>query len=302
MTEYRALDMLIKQHPPTVDGKKPFWRPRPADCHREVREPSWRWSMAVPDDVESLVVLDVNAAFLAAASSVEVAHGQLVHTGPTVFDRRRPGYWLIDLPAWNDPRIVHPLGHGVRPTMWVTTPTMALLAQLQDHGLLELAEPLDSWTCDTRCRLRAWTDHVKTDRATTIALGLDRDATAERQLAATERLDVIKQGYSVAVTLMGNETGSAIYRPDWAQHIRAQHAATMWRRMWGLVQAQMPVYASGTVDEIVIDHRDATACWKSGQTPGHHPPVKIDQHTRALGTVKVKDVLTRDSTDWPTTT
>ena len=40
----------------------------------------------------------------------------------------------------------------------------------------------------------------------------------------------VKTGYSQAVTLMAMIKKSLCFRPDWAQHIRAQHAANMWRR------------------------------------------------------------------------
>lgn len=286
MSAYRALDMLIKQHPPKVAGRAPYWRPEAPKVHREVRTPAWNWRVTVPDDVEALAVLDVNAAYLAAMSSVEVAHGKLTHTGAITFDRRRPGYWQITVPTWNHPTIMSPVGSGQQDLMWVTTPTLALLTTLEEHGLLVTDTPHDSYTSDTRCRLRAWTDHVKTDRAAALAAG------------DTAQYEDIKQGYSSALTILGNEIGSAAFRPDWSQHGRAQHAATMWRTGYRLTCAGIPVYAARTVDELVIRYDDAVQIWRDQQA-GLTTPVKIDQEGRTLGTVKVKAVLRRGDEGWP---
>lgn len=287
MSGYRALDMLIKQHAPEVKGRKPYLRPPVPKVYREVWVPAWNWHLPIPDGVERLAVLDVNAAYLAAASSVEVAHGQLTHTAARVFDRRSPGYWLIRPPAWNDSRLMHPLGTRKLPgLLWVTTPTITLLADLEHEGFLELGSIIDSYTSEERCRLRAWTDHVKADRAEAIDAG------------NTDRLAEIKQGYSSAVTILGNEVGCAAFRPDWSQHIRAQHAATMWRRAWAIVRTGTPVYGAGTVDELVIDHTTARQFW-AARDHRPAPPIRIDQTGITLGTVKVKDVIARGDEGWP---
>ena len=286
-TGYRALDMLIKQHPPQLKGRPPYWRPIPPAIYAQVRTPAWNWRRPVPTTIDKLAVLDANAAYLAAASSVDVGHGKLEGTGAIQFNRRRPGYWLINPPAWNDDQMFSPLGSAVLPEeTWVTTPTMTLLTELQERGRLQLGPVLDSYTTDQQCRLRTWTDHVKTDRARAM---IAHDVNAE---------EAIKQGYSSAVTMLAKDEGSKAFRPDWAQHIRAQHAATMWRRADALPGFRVEVYAARTIDELVISYDDARRLW-SAEQHGKTPPVRIDQTRMALGTVKVKAVLTRGEAGWP---
>lgn len=276
---YRALDMLHKAHAPSVKGRGPYWRPPAPDCVPAVRVPAWTWHAPIPADVARVAVLDANAAYLAAASSVEVALGALEHAeGPRPFDRHRPGFWLVSLPTWQHDGIMPPWGTGrVAGDWWLPTPTVDLLEQLAEDGWCARVEIHDAWTSSTPCRLRAWAMRIRDDRARAMATG------------NTELVAAIKLGYSQAVTMLGTEQGSKIYRPDWSTAIRAQHAASMWRSAWKALQTGAPLLAAGTVDELAYDRERVVDWWRDTER-GQHTPIRIDVTGQQLGTFKVKEV------------
>lgn len=300
---YRALDRLLDTTPPLLKGRRPFWRPNPAPVTKDVREPMWNWSLPLvetepviaPDgtkvqcwspappgnaalfSTDTVMTLDCNAAFLAAASTVEVAHGKLDRTKSIAFDPKRPGYWDIEIFPWQVPSIWSPLGTAQAPKRaWLTTPTVALLAQLVEAGYWPEIHVYDSWTASTKCRLRAWTDLISGHRREAL---IDGD---------TERYEEIKLGYSQAVTTMGLDKKSLCYRPDWSQHIRAQHAANMWRKAWKAASYGCPVLASGTVDEVAVTLQ-GLQIMEEERLKGHRTPIRLDQSGHSLGSFKVKD-------------
>lgn len=303
---YRALDLLIDQTPPLLKGRRPFWRPSPAPVWKDVREPSWSWSLDLVPHVDqsspgacrwglagghghllaeddTVITLDATAAYVTAASSVDVAHGALEHTGRRDFDPKRPGYWLIDAHPWQGSWMWSPLGTAKHPErVWVTTPTVQLLAHLTEVGYWPEVHVRDSWTSGARCRLRGWAERIMADRCA--AIGDD------------DRYVEVKTGYSQAVTLMAMDKKSLCFRPDWAQHIRAQHAANMWRRA---SQAFMygPILASGTVDEVTTTQA-AMERMEDLRAQGHRTPLPLDQTGRKLGTFTVKAVCS--AREWVT--
>jgi hypothetical protein len=205
-----------------------------------------------------------------------VAHAKLERTRDILFDPTRPGYWQIEIFPWQVPSIWSPLGTGRMPARaWLTTPTVTLLAQLADAGFWPEVNVYDSWTTGHRCRLRHWTDLVGGHRREALTTG-DTDA-----------YDQIKIGYSQAVTIMGVDRKSKIFRPDWAQHIRAQHAANMWRKAWASGSAGCPVLASGTVDELTVVARHLDTLVER-QQQGRRPPIRVDESGATLGSFKTK--------------
>lgn len=305
---YRALDHLIKVAPPKVRGREPFWRPTPAAPWKDVREPAWNFRADLTEKTplhgpataqtriwglphhqygillegDTVVTLDTNAAYLAAASSVDVAHGKLSRTKKIPFSSKLPGYWLIDVHPWTVQHIWSPLGTATLPTRaWLTTPTVTLLAQLSEAGYWPGVTVHDSWTCPTRTRLRAWTDLVADHRRAALSIG------------DTERYDEIKTGYSQAVTLMQMTHRSPCFRPDWSAHIRTQHAATMWRKAWQSWAQGCPVLASGTTDEISVP---IEALRPMTLDLDRESPIRLDESGATLGTFKVKTATL--VTDW----
>jgi len=291
--QYRALDMLHRGYAPRLGGRAPFWRPPSPDVAAQVWTPSWSWRRPVTsDDGAWLTVLDANGAYLSAAASVMVGHGALRHTGPIVFDPKRPGYWLIEAhpwPAWD--QIMSPLGGTPRrrkaATVWVTTETVQLLAQLVETGIWPDVDIIDSWTADHGVRLRAWAAAVRRDREDARDLGCAvRDPDGEC-CAPHARESAIKEGYATAVVMFGLPERSAIHRPDWMHAIRAQSAASVWRYGWRCVQGGFALVGSGHVDELVLTRSAVVRLWQMARA-GRPTPLRLDTTGRQLGCFKVK--------------
>lgn len=298
---FRALSMLEHEHTPLLRRRAPYWRPRPAPCHRDVHLPAWNW--VHPDYHDGLnmdlTVLDAIGAFVSAASSATFAHGALEHTGALADFAKLPGYYRIDSHAWSDPRIVSPLGSAQLPDkIWVAAPTVELLMQLAEDGYWPQVHISDSWTCPDKVRFREWATAVNNARAAALR---DCDAaeisgTEAEQAEADEWYEAVKLGYSVAVQLMrgpaeGNEVKSGVRRPDWHDTIHAQHAASTWRKVWKCVEAGYEPVMMGSVDEVIFPtialeeelvHPSLTA----GRATAL---LKVDNSGIQLGAFKVKE-------------
>lgn len=175
---------------------------------------------------------DVNAAYLAAMGTVEVAWGALEHTGTMVdFDPDQPnraGYWRI---VWAPgmwpyalcpPPISEAAGAGA---VWVTTPVMKLLYQagVRPHVI-------DSWTAPdgrTRRVFRPLADRLRSIRLGMVGAGvIDPDAFGR----------TLKMTWAELVGMLNREGGS-IYRPDWYDHIVDQNACNMIRKILRIHEA-----------------------------------------------------------------
>ncbi|MGM9383802.1 telomere-associated protein Tap [Streptomyces antibioticus] len=103
-------------------------------------EEAWQWTRTVDllSDEECLlpwaVGIDINTAFLAAASRLPVGLSEPVHVTAPVFDKKVPGSWLVDLSGVElDPRLPNPFTPtGLRPEgpAWYSTPTLAYAEEL----------------------------------------------------------------------------------------------------------------------------------------------------------------------------
>ena len=257
VSTYRALDMLTRTYAPKVTGRVPYWRPVPPPVTSLVVVPTWYWERKPAITEDPLCVLDANGSYLSAATSVEVAHGQLARL-----------LRAVDLPAR-----ANLLDLACR----TGYPTVQLLQHLTDEGYWPGVDVRDSWTSRTRCRLRGWSGAIAHDREKALAQG------------DTELYDRIKLGYSQAVTMMGAEGKSLLHRPDWSMAIRAQAAASCWRAAWAADLAGHSPVAMRRVDELVFPRYAVASWWSSGGTT----PVRVDTTGRRLGTFKVKGVLSR---------
>lgn len=290
---YRALDMLTDTYAPKVKGRPPFWRPRAAPCADQVRVPAWSWTRPDLDPEAELVTLDVNAAYLAALSSATFAHGALVQDRAP--DGRAPGYYLVDVHPWQDPRMPSPLGlqpaDGTR--VWIAHPTLEVLQALteSEEGYWPEVRIHDAWTSPTSCRLRNWTTVIRNDRAAAVRA---RTAAAGRgdeaaYADADADYEAIKLGYSQAVQLMrgpqeGEKTKSSVHRPDWYATVHAQHAANMWRRAWNTVHIGHGPAWMGATDSIQWTADDLHAIRVRCA-----PMLKIDLTRESIGTLKIRD-------------
>lgn len=285
----RALDMLTDDYPPLLRGRPPYWRPPvPTTPAKACLVPSWRWTHpdATDADAGDLVDLDVNGAWLSPVSGTELAHGPLQHTGERPFDHRLPGYWLIDRwDCWTDDRIVSPLGNQGRrhnTATWVTTPTLALLGELQlTHHWPWDVEVLDSWTSPDRCRLATWGQAMGQMRAEALA---DRDQDPAYY-------EAVKLGYTQAIQMMlgpkdGEPRKSKVIRPDWYHTLRASFAARTWRKAWNMLNAGVTIARMAAVDEVSIWAEDLDLFEYTVQAP--KAGFALDNTGAALGAFKVK--------------
>ncbi len=262
-----------------------WWPPLPGMTFAADVITSWEWERPYSGEV---AVLDRSGAFVAAASSVLVAHGQLEPTGPCEF-HDRPGYYRVQVHPWHESdSLPHPLGEwGSRQAeVWIPAPAVALLRDLADAGRWPDVTVLDSYTGDG-VRLSKWATFVNTLRAEAITEhGRDSD-----QYAA------VKTGVGQALALMLGRQGDEqrrewhckARRPDWTHAIQAQSAATLWR--WAddclTVAPDLGPVALRNVDELVIPQAGLEIVTTTKRSGGR-APLGIDPAGIKLGTFKVK--------------
>lgn len=215
---------LLRQLAPPVDP--PTWHPKLAGP-REVdaqelayngeqwrREPGLRF----------VHTYDAARAYLAAALNVEVCPWPLRNTGRVEFDKRKAGWWLIELAPWNlGDCAPDPAGYGRTPVRWVTTPTAALLDQLTREGVYGGFRVLDSWTGPGRRVLAPWASKLRD--AYTYAIALPDPGDRERLRTA------IKAAGNAGLGLLANERMST-YRPDWHHAVIGLARANLFRKLW----------------------------------------------------------------------
>lgn len=191
------------------------------------------------------VGLDINTAFLAAASRLTVGLGEPVHRLRPVFDKKVPGSWYVDLShVETDPRLPSPFTpSGQRPTgpAWYATPTVAYAVELG----YEVA-PLEAYVRpETGAYLDPWHDRLKDAYVATMAdLGVPagKDVREAEFLAAMEHHKQADPGMAmvlsaVKATVKGGigqlrkrpqgrhytegDRWPALERPTWRPDIRA---------------------------------------------------------------------------------
>ncbi|GGS62237.1 helix-turn-helix transcriptional regulator [Streptomyces parvus] len=133
------------------------------------------------------VGLDLNTAFLAAASRLTVGLSAPDHFHAPAFNPKIPGTWLVDLSHIElDPRLPSPFTpDGTRPTgpAWYQTNTVAYAQEL-GHDV----HPIEAYLRrETGAYLDPWHDRLKTAYIDTLAdLGVTRDLDDHAFLAAME--------------------------------------------------------------------------------------------------------------------
>jgi hypothetical protein len=292
---YQALDLLTDGgYAPLVARREPYWRPRPVKPNRSVHLPAWLWeSVHKTEAGTELVDLDINGAYLAALSSGDYAHGALERQEPNDDRKLRPGYYQITVPPWQVPGICSPLGTvDIGSTAWIMHPTLKLLQDLSDVGYVPDIEVRDSYTAATSCRFRKWAERMRDDRAAIIDDRAAAPLGSVAHAAAEKRYVALKDSYAMAIQMMRgveNEDGeqqarkSKVLRPDWYATVHAQHAATMWRKVWNAHQSGYGPAAMGSTDMVTFTADD----WAAIQALPR-PPFRIDESTKSLGSFKVK--------------
>lgn len=284
----RLLRALETTHTPmrkTDAGmRKPYMRPElPGITYAAHVVTGWAWSRKYDGET---VCLDRSGAWVSAAASVEVAHGELEHTGEAEFEGR-PGYYQMIRHPWVETDMPDPLGGARGETVWVPAPTVALLRDLANEGRWADVTVLDSYTSDG-VRIRKWTDYVNKLRAESITrYGRDSDQYAEVKTNFGEAMSLMLGSYDDGGTRRVWKCG--LQRPDWTHTIQAQASATLWR--WAdkcrkLGPECAPV-SLRLVDELVIPAA-ALETVTTTTAPGGRSPLVIDPQGIKLGTFKVK--------------
>lgn len=275
----RLLALLEGDCLPTLRGRSLLKRgpELPGALLRAVRVPTWNWRYRAADwrdrwDAET-VLLDANAAYLSSAASCRVSLNGLTHTGPLTEYNRYPGYYQlgVDPGAWQDMRLMSPLGQAVhRDMVWLAEPTVTLLSELARVGDWPEFEIHDSWTDTAKVPLTRWTDELRDMRAVLIESG-DRAG-----------YDAFKIAYSQAIQMLRGDDKTIMRRADMNDAVRAQHNANIWRKAWNCVKAGHGPLASGRVDALTFRKDDVMAL--SSLMP---PPIRLDQQDLTFGTFKI---------------
>ncbi|GLF94878.1 telomere-associated protein Tap [Streptomyces yaizuensis] len=182
-----ALTRPVDPAPPEAPAEHPVAQGWPADRFLDEEAYQWVRDPALLSDAECLlpyaVGLDINTAFLAAASRLPVGLGEAVRADFPAFDPKIPGSWLVDLSHVElDPRLPSPFTPtGARPEgpAWYTTQTVAYAVELGAD-----VRPLEGYLrYGTGAFLDPWHDRLKSAYVTTMAelgvpVGKDTDERA----------------------------------------------------------------------------------------------------------------------------
>lgn len=199
---------------------------------------------------------DANGMYLGAAGAVYLPVSELAFVRGGWFDAKRAGYWQIVRPVWNDPNMPHPCGNHQSGSglIWVTTPTMSLLAELASAGLLEMPDVVASWTAASSRVLRQWQSRLSG------ALG------SLAEFDGPQMRRAIKATYAEAIGLLGRE-GGRVWRPDWRHHVIAAARCNLFRRVWsvGMATGRWPVRLRVDAVTYTSDEYDPVAAVPCGE-------------------------------------
>lgn len=161
---------------------------------------------------------DVTRMYSTAAGTTEVSPGGL-RRGPRVFDKALSGWWRVELSPWVWPDLPDPAGYETRrqhdgAARWLTTPTLKLLADLEDAGQYGGFVVLDSYVGKGRPIFREWNRGLEQ---------LYREGGPEMRSA-------VKAAGRETIGLLNSPTYST-RRPDWHFSVIAQARANLFRKV-----------------------------------------------------------------------
>lgn len=247
---------LIRRHHPGVGPKVPRWQ-SPLPLNVKPAGPL-HWRTDTPP-TRPVVVLDLNAAYCAAAQVSEVAADALIHSTESQFYPGRAGYWHLQL----DPaRVAELHAESTGPTaldwsrvgqdgrVWVTAPIARYV--LAYHAARLNATIVESWTAPgVRGVLRPWAEQVRA-----AYVGVNGEG------SPVER--AVKRVYKDTTGMLARE-GGRTHRPDWAHHIIDMSRVNLVRRLDGawdafralaLTLAGVPRLVAVKVDEVQYEVPD----------------------------------------------
>lgn len=255
---------------PSAAGWEPHWTyngsyltpPFPAGSTQEQQliqphiDTEWIWNPA-KRDTAALVQMDLSGAWVSAIGQADLSFYRLEERRDLPFEGQ-PGYWQVEIPEWEFADVfLPPWGQKAKEGQlrWVTTPTLKLMHELHDEGLLADKPRLghQSHIGLRTVNLRTWAQHLREQR------------TQYRENPALKsEYEDYKKLYAQAVNSFGkagnnkpdNKRGSGIWRPDWKHTIQAHHAAMMWRRAWTCIANDAPIVATGRQDALFLAPED----------------------------------------------
>lgn len=239
------------------------WKPKerePGPAEDDYDEHPYRresWSRKPAASAGYVHAYDGIRAYMGAAMLTEVSPWALTHTGRQAFDKRRAGWWRVELAPWDvtempDPAGYVPLTHKDDPKRYIrtiTTPTLTLLEELAAEGVYGGARVLDSWTGPARdYPLRPYASRMSD--AYHLVRDVNRTGTLRKidwEMLNSTDVEAVRS----AVKMVGHKTfgalddlGSWAHRPHMWYSILATWRANLWRRCWkvGKRTGQWPLW------------------------------------------------------------
>ncbi|HEY5856332.1 MAG TPA: telomere-binding protein [Aldersonia sp.] len=202
---------------------------------------------------------DRGGSYLAAIAGLELPVGDATHyPDGREFDRKVPGYWLIeigDCADWRYPHPLNPFGHALSEPKWVTTPALE-----RARGLGYEPEILEAWVWPSHGRvLVPWQKRAADARG---ALDIDDvDAQAAR--------DQLKVMYTHTIGILNSRihlAGQTGFSPQRHFHIVAKATANIIYRIEkiGREQDRWPVAVLKDTIVYVSDDPNPVTAWPGG--------------------------------------
>ena len=209
------------------------WKVRPGQPYSRATEAPYRAAMfdrRLDSKAPWLHAYDLTRARPTAAGVTLVSPWAL-RPGPKAFDKSEAGWWYVEVSPWCWPDFPDPAGYNRRwqpgEPRWLSTPTLALLRQLEEQGVHGGFSVLESYTGKGLPLFREW------------AAGLER---LLREAETPELRDAVKAAGRETLGLL-NSSSYQIYRPDWHHQVIAQERANLFRKMWKVYgeEARLPL-------------------------------------------------------------
>lgn len=224
---------------------QPLWRIEPQTTLQAVGPMVWTRPLNQWERQNDYVhTWDAQSAYLGAMGNAELAWSQLARTGERSFDKRLPGYWLIELDPYmirrfvrcegdfvGAPPLIPPqrLRHGTQ--VWLTTPIATLL---EDYGMR--LEVLDSVTAQPALGKTGNVVHAPSARVLRPFAEHMRDQRPHPTAAPEWLRTAWKRTYKDVTGGMQRtvDGGMRICRPDWAHTFIDGWRANLYRRIYSI--------------------------------------------------------------------
>lgn len=257
-----GVDLMIAARP--KDWKREFSSSDPEFAKQfRVFEGDFDWSRK-PTDAELscryLHAYDRGGSYAAGIAGLELPIGEPVHHPDGIaFDKKLPGYWLVEVGEpgdWRYPHPLNPMGHATSEAKWVTTPTLERAAALGHEPAI-----LKAWVWPEHGRvLVPWYERIRDART---ALDIDD---VDAQLARSQN----KVMYTHTIGMLNSHqflAGQNGYSPERHFHIVAKSRANILYRIVqiGTDTGHWPVAVTKDTIIYASDNPDPHASWPGEQ-------------------------------------